>query len=285
MPAAAMGPVLLADYPPAAIFGPRLMTDYEFVWLLRGSAVWTVGDDQHLLRPGTLALARPGVVDRYQWDLDGPSTHAYVHFALTGVDQLGGVGQLSGGWPAVRSFAALPVLDGICSYLLRLAGDPSVESAARRDQLLELMVDIFVTGPMPRSDPGLPQIMIMIAGRVRADWDSRGIRPLGVDTLAAMGGVSAGHLHRLFREHVGPGPGRSLELIRLARAASTLRRSNASITEVAGLTGFANPYHFSRRFSGTYGVPPGRYRQADEPQDPLAPLRDSGLLQLSYLLG
>lgn len=211
MPAAATGPVLLADYPPAATFGPRLMRDYEFVWLLRGSAVWSVGDDDHLLRPGTLALARPGMVDCYHWDPEKPSTHAYVHFGLSGV------GHLPEEWPAVRSLSALPVLDGICRYLLQLAGDPSAASAARRDQLLELMTDIFVAGPVPRSEPGLPPIMITIAGRVRADWDRQGIRPLSVDTLADVAGISAGHLHRLFREHVGHGPRRALELIRLAR--------------------------------------------------------------------
>lgn len=280
MTAAAMGPVLLADYPPGATFGPRRMRDYEFVWLLRGSAVWTVDDDQQLLRPGMLALAQPGVVDQYQWDPDRASTHAYVHFGLTGVDHL------RPGWPTVRSFAALPVLDGICHYLLQLAGDRSPESAARADQLLGLMVDVFVSGPvLSRGHPGLPQIVITIADRVRMDWDRNGIRPISVDQLAGFADVSNGHLHRVFREHVGLAPGRALELIRLARAATTLRRSSASITEVAALTGFANPYHFSRRFSGTYGVPPGRYRQADDVVDPLTPLQDTGLLQLSYLLG
>ncbi|QGN31871.1 helix-turn-helix domain-containing protein [Microlunatus sp. Gsoil 973] len=279
MAAAAMGPALLADYPPAAIFGPRLMHDYEFVWLLRGSALWSIDDDQHLLRPGTLALGRPGVVDCYRWDSEQPSTHAYVHFGLTGVDQL------PDRWPAVRSLVTLPVLDGMCRYLLQLAGDPSPESAARRDQLLGLMVEIFVAGPVPRGEAVLPQVMITIAGRVRSDWDRYGIRQLGVDVLAAAGGVSAGHLHRLFRDQFGVGPGRALELIRLARAATTLRRSSASIAEVSALTGFANPYHFSRRFSAVYGEPPGRYRQAEDPIDPLAPLQDTGLLQLSYLLG
>lgn len=280
MIATATHPVLLADYPPGATFGPRRMSDYEFVWLLRGSAIWTVDNDQQLLRPGTLALAQPDIVDRYQWDKDHTSTHAYVHFSLTGDDQP------CRPWPVVRGLAAFPVLDGICHYLLQLAADRSAESAARRDQLLALMVDIFVSGPVPsHGAPELPPIVITIADRVRMDWDRNGIRPLSVDALAGFADVSAGHLHRVFREHVGLAPGRALELIRLARAASTLRRSSASIAEVAALTGFANPYHFSRRFSGTYGVPPGRYRQAEDPVDPLVPLQDSGLLQLSYLLG
>lgn len=270
----------LADYPPGATFGPRLMVDHEFVWLLRGSAVWTIGDDQQLLRPGLLALAGPGVVDRYQWDPDRPSTHAYVHFGLTGVEQP------TQRWPAVRSLAALPVLDGICRYLLQLAADPSDRAADRRDQLLALMVDVFVSGPVPAvDDPGLGPMVIMLADRVRTDWDRHGIRPLSVETLAGFAGVSTGHLHRVFRQQVGTAPGRALELIRLARAATTLRRSSASIAGVAALTGFAGPYHFSRRFSAVYGEPPGRYRQAEDAVDPLAPLQESALLQLNYLLG
>ena len=278
--ARAAGPVRLADYPPGAAFGPRRMHDYEFVWLLRGSAVWTVDDDRHLLRPGVLALARPDVVDSYAWDPDRPSTHAYVHFGLAGADRF------RASWPMVRSLAALPVLEGICHYLLQLATDPSAESAARRDQLLALMVDIFVTGPVPRTDDlGLPSMLVALAARVRTDWDTHGIRPLGVDVLAGFADVSVGHLHRVFRQQVGMAPGRALELIRLARAAATLRRSSASIAEVATLTGFADPYHFSRRFSAAYRTPPGRYRQAEDPMDPLAPLQDSALLQLNYLLG
>jgi AraC-like DNA-binding protein len=291
---ASSGPVRLADYPVSAVYGPRRLVDYEFVWILRGSAVWRITEDaaagmpaaaqEHVLRPGTLALARPGTTDSYRWDAERPSTHAYVHFqlaegpALTGCDD-------HQGWPVIRSMALLPVLDGSCRYLLQLAGDPSADAAARRDELISLMVDIFVHGPLPAAEPELPHFMIAVADRVRADWDSRGIRPIGVESLASSVGLSAGHLHRLFRDHVGLGPGHALELVRLSRAAEALQRSNASIAEIAELTGFANPYHFSRRFRRAYGQPPGMYRQAEHHLDPLAPLQDRNLLALSYRLG
>jgi AraC family transcriptional regulator len=275
--------VRLADYPASAVFGPRRLRDFEFVWVLRGSARWTIADSgaEFLLRPGVLALASVGTTDSYRWDPDRPSTHAYVHFELTGHDHETGV--LS--WPEVRSMAELPVLDGCCRYLLQLAGDPSRAAVDRRNQVIEMMLDIFVNGPVPTAEPTAPDFMIMIADHVRSVWDADGIRAIGVEELAATLHVSAGHLHRLFRDHLGVGPGRALELVRLSRAAEALVRSTATIAEIANLTGFANPYHFSRRFRLTYGVAPGGYRSSDDRIDPLAPLQDSNLLPLSYRLG
>ena len=78
----------------------------------------------------------------------------------------------------------------------------------------------------------------------------------------------------LLLTHYGTGPVAAFELLRLARAATLLTRSNLSVAAVAEDCGFANPYHFSPRFHRTYGQPPGRYRRAAtrlEPTEPLAP--------------
>jgi AraC family transcriptional regulator len=53
------------------------------------------------------------------------------------------------------------------------------------------------------------------------------------------------------------------------------------VAAVAHDCGFANPYHFSRRFRGVYGQPPGRYRRATARPAPSEPLAQAGLLALS----
>jgi hypothetical protein len=88
----------------------------------------------------------------------------------------------------------------------------------------------------------------------------------------------------VFREQYGVGPARALELVRLSRAAVQLQRTDASITEVAALTGFADPYHFSRRFRAVHGDPPGRYRSLPGTADALGPVREAGLLPLAHAL-
>jgi AraC-like DNA-binding protein len=271
--------VQVADYAPGADFGPRELHDFEFVWLLRGSAVWTVRQmpsgvpDDRPLRSGMLALARAGTVDSYHWDDDMSSTHAYVHF---GLDQtrLGS----TAGWPATRSMTASPVLGGICDYLLQLATTPSQRARERSDQLLGLLLDLFLNGPLADSEPVLHDCITSMIRAAQLAWSAGNLRILSAEELAAAAGVSAGHLFRVFRAELGCGPARALELVRLARSAATLQRSNASLTAVAAKHGFANAYHFSRRFSQAYGMPPGAFRALGLGPDPLEPVRRAGLL-------
>ncbi len=88
-------------------------------------------------------------------------------------------------------------------------------------------------------------------------WDAR--RPTQTASAAC---VTPEHLCRLFRVHVGCSPMETLALARLDRALALLTRANYSVSEVAELCGYANPFHFSRRFAKGYGVSPTAARQA-----------------------
>lgn len=281
--------VQVADYPVAATFGPRTLSDYEFVWVLQGSAVWSVHTPSRaaagptgpvLLAPGTLSLARSGTVDSYRWDERRPSQHAYVHFGIEDRGDLPGEEE----WPATRSFGEAPVLEGLCTYLLDLAGQQSDRARTRSDQVLHLLLAVFLTGPLGPPARLLPPVVAAVTGHVRRSWAVDGLRAIDTAELAAAARVSAGHLHRVFRQQYGCGPVHALERVRLARAAVHLQRSNESIAEIAARVGFTDPYHFSRRFRTLYGSPPGRYRQMPGGADPVGPLRDAGLLPLAHVL-
>jgi AraC-like DNA-binding protein len=276
--------VQLADYPAGALFGPRRLDDYEFVWLLRGSAIWSlyeldrsgrvIASDSHVLLPDTLALAKAEDIDSYHWDDNQQSTHAYVHFRLT---HTGGLGPQST-WPTTRSLSASPVLAGVCSYLLELSAQESAAARSRSDQLIGLLLDLFVTGPFENPQPTVHPYVAAVQHYARGAWQADGPRLMTAEELAAAVSVSAGHLFRVFRNAYGCGPARALELVRLARSAVALQRSNASLAEIAHRGGFANAYHFSRRFALTYGRPPGAYRALGPVPDPLEPVRRAGLL-------
>lgn len=281
--------VQIADYAPGSRYGPRWLPNFELLWILHGSALWRTElyDDagvrqatvEHELRPGTVALARRGNRDAYIWDCDHRSRHAYVHFQI---DDFGGLGAPSS-WPAVRSMSDPGLLEELCTYLLDLTGEPS-PVRGHSDRLVATMLEVFVSAPAGPSRAEMPEPVRRLVDHVATVWARSGPRIVSVPELAAAANLSAGHLHRLFRERYGCGPAYALDLIRLARAATALLRTNATIGEIAFDCGYSNPYHFSRRFTLAYSDPPGTFRRRRQLSDPLAPVREAGLLPLARRL-
>ena len=283
--------VLVADYRPGGVLGPRTLHDYELVWLLSGAATWRLerrrGDDlvtqTHLLRPGTITLARPGDRDRYQWDPQRGCRHAYLHFRI---DTPGGLPPADG-WPTVRAITDSAVLDGLTSYLTELADVPTAAARRRSDQVAAFLLDVFISGPFAPeagNGPTIPSLLERLVSQVASTWEADGMRIVTAAELAEAAHLSRRRVFRLFQQEYQLGPARVLELVRLARAAVLLQRSNESIAGVATVTGFANPYHFSRRFTHTYGSPPGAFRAIPEPPDPLGPVRGERLYRLTQRL-
>ena len=84
--------------------------------------------------------------------------------------------------------------------------------------------------------------------------------PLALGDLAAIAGVSARQLNRLFRDRLGVSAMSYYRDLRLNVAERLVRTSPLTLTEVALATGFANSSHFSVRYSERFGVAPSRSR-------------------------
>lgn len=264
-----LGPAV-ADYPPGSTFGPRDARTYEFVWLLSGSATWHWDDLRVPLAPGTLLLVRPGMRDSFRWDPRRPTRHAYVHFTLSGQ------GLDTATWPVVRDLGGRPdPMGALCQYLLWLgtACPSGWQDQAR--ETLRLLVRTFLAGPQP-SGPGaaaeLPPPIVAAVTAVRAAWAGGVARPVPLGELADAAGVSVSTLCRVFQRQFGLGPVAALERLRLARAEPLLWMSNLSLQAIAVQCGFADAYHFSRRFRAVYGLAPSAFRAATPDTAPRPPV-------------
>lgn len=271
------GPAV-AHYPPGATLGPRVMPCFELVWMLSGCARWQCeGAEPVTLQPGVLLLSHPDLTEHYRWDPDRPCVHAYVMFYIDDFGSLGAAGD----WPAVRRFSAQDPLAALCRYVLWLGGTEAA-APARIEEVLGWLVDLFVSGPFPDGTT-LPERIAPLLEHLRTTWRDAEMRPLRLEELASAARISPGHLARIFRQHYGIGPVSAMELIRLARAATLLQRSNLTVGAVSEACGFTNPFHFSRRFKASFGAAPRAYRSSP-PQEPLDPVRKAGLLPLAQQL-
>lgn len=78
--------------------------------------------------------------------------------------------------------------------------------------------------------------------------------------LATAAGVSQQQLLKLFRNFIGASPTQYLYGQRLCVAAEKLAHTGLPIKEVAEACGFANEFHFSRKFKEAYGKSPRVWR-------------------------
>jgi AraC family transcriptional regulator len=248
----------VAEFPAGATLDDYDSKTYEFVWVTRGSPEW-VSNGVRLPLRGQLLLLRPGMRSDFVWDPDGITRHGWIEFLPEGdgVDPEADADP----WPLVRPLRDVDPMGSLCAYVLWLLSANDVAARARAVDALSLLLSIFVRGPFPDpADDPLPDGVQRAIEHVRERW-RHALGPVGADELASAASLSRGHLSRLFRDHVGVGPVAAFERLRLARAAALLARTSLTVKAVSDACGFANQFHFSRRFKGAYGVAPRTYRE------------------------
>ena len=103
----------------------------------------------------------------------------------------------------------------------------------------------------------IPPLLANVIGHM----DRHYAEPLGVDDLAAHFGLSASHLHALFRKHVGMTPHQHLILYRMRFARHMLVTTTAPIKSIARDVGYSNTENFCRAFKKCCGLTAAAYRR------------------------
>lgn len=89
--------------------------------------------------------------------------------------------------------------------------------------------------------------------------------PEGIAEIAARVGVTTAHLCRVFRKELDTSPLAYFQRQKLRHAAALLREGKLPIKEIAHRIGIGNVANFTRLFKRHMGLPPGRFRDAIEP--------------------
>ena len=80
---------------------------------------------------------------------------------------------------------------------------------------------------------------------------------LTIESLAREVGLSAAHFARAFKQTLGRAPHQYLLERRLERARQLIETTDASLSDIAQRTGFADQAHFTRLFKRAFGATPG----------------------------
>jgi AraC-like DNA-binding protein len=95
--------------------------------------------------------------------------------------------------------------------------------------------------------------------------DARYAQPVEVDDMARAAGLSRAHFSREFKQAFGVSPHAYLLTRRLERAASLLRVTDRSVTEICMDVGLQSVGSFTTSFKRMFGKTPTAYRAAFPP--------------------
>ncbi|HTL53791.1 MAG TPA: AraC family transcriptional regulator [Planctomycetota bacterium] len=250
-----------ATLPPGSTFGPRKLKDYEFLWVLEGRIRVKLDDWTSELEPGSVVLARDGMIDYYDWDPERQTRCVYLHFYFAPVDVLD---PPPNEWPKVRHLPDGDVIRPLIQHVMWMLDARRTGGREQLHQAMRLLMMAYIAGDVhTRAETAreLPEPVHRVFQFAQARFARDELASPTLSQLAEAAGVSEGYLCRLFRQAVGYGPLTALRLMRVDRAATILAESNLKVQEVAALTGFENPFHFSRCFKEAFNVSPRAYRQ------------------------
>lgn len=253
------GPVTFGDvvYRPGGVCGPRVQRDYQMVILHSGSLDLRQDRGHLSLTAGTAVLLSPGHREVFQFSREGESRHSWCSIspqAVPGPQQK--LLRESRG-PLPFTGAMVTLLDLALGSHRDVEGHETLETRYLLDLGLAMFGDFALAAQAgtPRAKSG-DEAVSKVTHFISREFS----RPLTLTDLARSGGVSNQHLLKLFRERRMESPTRMLYTRRLDAARDWLSHTGLSIGEIADRCGFANAFHFSRKFRQAHGVSPREWR-------------------------
>ncbi len=244
-----------ALYNPGGICGPRVQQDFQMVHLIKGELRIELDGKNHRLMPGHWTLLIPGRTEFIQFSTKDPSLHTWcaVHPSL--VDPV-----------LAKRLKALPfslpmTRRGLQLVEMGLSVKPPVSSDAEVliDHLgLALLQEMVLGGDQAHQGASaLPAALTKVQAYVEEHY----AEDLSLEKMAKVGCVSAQHLIKLFRMHLGITPARYWWKLRVDRGVQLICETGLTIGEISDRLGFQTPFHFSRLVRNHYGSPPRQIRQ------------------------
>jgi AraC-like DNA-binding protein len=222
-----------------------------------GAGRLTFERQAHRLKPGQTMLVTIPHAHRY-WLEAGEHWH-FFWIGFTGQEALRLLYAIQAAAGPVLQLDRMTIdrLAGFCLDLAeRSKAGPAAGSlsAIAYAALMALFDDVLTQYPAIGSEEGKLDLA-RLQRHVRAHLD----RPLTVDDLAAVAGLSRAHFSRIFAGETGLSPAEYVNEERMQLAARLIANKALTVKEVSSTCGFSDPNYFAKAFRRRFHQSPSGY--------------------------
>ena len=228
--------------------------DYQMLFVVHGSAFYTVNGVEHLVRQGGIVLYRPDELQKYIYRADLQSEVYWVHFSGRDPEKLLHHFGLDAENPqyAATQPEYIKILDGMIEELQLKRPNFKELVTLRFFELLALISRQTVRQNETQLSPE-------IEGAIRM-FHNCFAQNISLSDYARQCNMSLCWFTRQFRRQTGKSPQAYLMEIRINRAKGLLDSMTGSISQIADILGYQSPLYFSRVFKKHTGLSPTEYR-------------------------
>ncbi|OHB56166.1 MAG: hypothetical protein A2Y12_12345 [Planctomycetes bacterium GWF2_42_9] len=223
---------------------------------IKGECALKIGSKRYNLVPNRIGGFVPGIPHHYKCNRDEPMEHIFIVFFGSQAKQLFIKSGLNKG--NVLKLQKSGDILYLAQAILKKGLEKTVHShdlccSYLRTLLLEQGADMVL------SDSGMSASMNSYM-RCRKYIDENFSKLFLPSEVADKCNMNVRYMSKLFKRYAHTSPHEYIMRLKLNKAANLLLISNYTIKRIAEMTGFLDPYHFSRNFKKFHGLSPNYYR-------------------------
>ena len=229
----------------------RGRVDYHVLYVAEGECLCEYREQTARLRAGDFVLYAPHERQRYSFMENTAATTFWVHFSGTGAAQLLSSLGLSGGIFRTSS------LHDASHFFQRMIRAHTVNLPSGRVSAIGYLLNLLsvLASTAAASDISDKTVSAMLE-YVHLHWQEQ----IRIADVANAVHLSESYAMHRFRKYMGKSLHRYVEELKVSSAASMLRETDMSISEISAMVGYDDPLYFSRVFSKLTRESPSHYR-------------------------
>ncbi|HSI83232.1 MAG: helix-turn-helix domain-containing protein [Candidatus Methylacidiphilales bacterium] len=244
--------------PPCLIRRPHGTTDFLLMLFHDPAVMDTVPAPQKLHTSETMMIWPAGKA-QYYGNPNAPYCHTWIHCEGRRVTRLlrtAGLPILTP-FPVPRPSIFQQCIVDIHHELVAYANPDSAITGNLLENALRNLARSSITTSSNSQSTRIPENLLAVRRLIASSPD----RILDLREMAAMAGMSVSHFCYRFKQSFGVPPVECLIHQRMHYAAHLLGNRNLTIAEVGSMTGYEDPFQFSKIFKKHMSVSPRAYRE------------------------